>query len=108
MLEMADTLAENSHEYWAKKKSQQLDALGQYHRRCYSSLLGTALSNAAANSLTQYRGIMLSCTCFSSGGAIHTQLLAFSMLTERERNAQKEKAKELLRFLQVNGFRVEG
>ena len=51
---------------------------------------------------------MLSCTCFSSGGAIHTQLLAFSMLTERERNAQKEKAKELLRFLQVNGFRVEG
>ena len=30
------------------------------------------------------------------------------MLTERERNAQKEKAKELLRFLQVNGFRVEG
>ena len=50
----------------------------------------------------------MSCTCCSLGGAIHTQLLAFSMLTERERNAQKEKAKELLRFLQVNGFRVEG
>ena len=30
MLEMADTLAENAHEYWAKKKSQQFDALGQY------------------------------------------------------------------------------
>ena len=30
------------------------------------------------------------------------------MLTERERNLQRDKAKELLRFLQVHGFRVEG
>ena len=43
-----------------------------------------------------------------AGGAIHTQLLAFNMLTERERNVQKDKAKELLRFMQVNGFRGEG
>ena len=43
-----------------------------------------------------------------AGGAIHTQLLPFAMLTERERNVQRDKAKELLRFLQVQGFRVEG
>ena len=45
---------------------------------------------------------------YPTGGGIHTQLLPFNLLTEKERNLQKDKAKELLRFLQTQGFRVVG
>ena len=42
----------------------------------------------------------------SSGGGIHPQLVTFSVLTETEKKRPRERAQELFKFLQLNGFRI--
>lgn len=67
MHQMAELLAIQSHEVWAKKKKAQLEALG---------------------------------------GGIHPQLVQYEHLTDREKSRDKEKGQELLKFLQLFGFRL--
>merc|ERR1712168_134570 len=42
----------------------------------------------------------------SLGGGIHPQLVAYSKLTDRERKKDRDRAQELMRYLQMYGFRV--
>uniref|UniRef100_X1Z8I7 Ryanodine receptor n=1 Tax=Capitella teleta TaxID=283909 RepID=X1Z8I7_CAPTE len=67
MLEMAEKVAENAHNMWAKRKKAELDSIG---------------------------------------GGIHPQLVPYSVLTDKEKKNKRSKAQELLRFMQMHGFRV--
>ena len=39
---------------------------------------------------------------------MHPQLIPYEILTEREKKKNRDRALELLRFLQMHGFRVHG
>jgi hypothetical protein len=41
-----------------------------------------------------------------AGGGIHPQLCPYSVLTDKEKKREREKAQELLRFMQMHGFRI--
>lgn len=42
------------------------------------------------------------------GGGIHTQLVPYHVLTDKEKNTERDRAKAVLRYLQNLGFRVVG
>ncbi|XP_013392084.1 ryanodine receptor [Lingula anatina] len=68
MQNMAERLASNSHDVWARKKKDELDAIG---------------------------------------GGIHQQVVPFDILTDKEKRPHRERAQELLKFLQMQGYRLQ-
>lgn len=67
MQNMAERLAENSHDIWAKKKREEID------------------------------------TC---GGTIHSQLVPYDLLTDKEKKKDRERSQEFLKYMQYQGLKL--
>jgi len=43
-----------------------------------------------------------------TGGGIHPQFIPYSQLTDDEKRVDRDRAQELMRYMQTSGFRIIG
>lgn len=82
---MAERLAENAHDIWARKKMEELATCG-----------GKNLSQEF-----EAKNFFIAIT-----GSIHPQLVPYDLLTDKEKKKDRERSQEFLKYLQYQAYKL--